>query len=233
MENKLKGGYNKDDDEFDNIAACKNNIEDFVSIVYVKGSPRMTEGYYFRMFHDEIECKRSWTLGLNNGNKNKSYGNFMGPITFKNENETEEKLLIFNNLVSNNLSYKKIKDAAYDMYDFYKNKDLTKRKFPITYTQYKKESAMYDFYKNKDLTKRKFPITYTQYKKESAMYDKNLEHATGFKTCKLDPNRHGYCATNNSAAAAAGGRRKKSVRKSSRSVRKSRKQRKSTRRVRS
>jgi len=56
----------------------------------------------------------------------------------------------------------------------------------------------------------------------------------GFETCNLDPKRPGYCATNNStAAAAAGGRRKKSVRKSNRRVRKSRKQRKSTRRVRS
>jgi len=222
MENKLKGGYYEIDDiiksELPRIRieeACENNIEDFVSIVYVKGSPRMTEGYYFRMFHNEKECKSDLGLAWNDCNKNKSYGNFMGPITFK--NEKDEKKMISDNLyndkvlLSGDKSYKKIENAAYDMYDFYKNKDLTKRKFPITYTQYKKEI-----------------LTPT----ESARDYQIIKHYTGFETCKLDPNRPGYCVTNNSAAA-AGGRRKKSVRKSSRSVRKSRKQRKSTRRVRS
>lgn len=79
-------------------------------------------------------------------------------------------------------------------------------------------------------------------KKEKAFAEKDMAFAEKdkdfeslqFKTCKLDPERPGYCATNNStAAAAAGGRRKKSVRKSNRRARKSRKQRKSTRRVRS
>ena len=216
MENKLKGGYYEIDDiiksDLDRIKreeACEDNIKDFVSIDYVGYFSTLKRGYYFRMFHNENECINDWDLGMKDAKKNVSYGNFMGPITFK--NEKDEKDMISYNLrskgpSSEKISSDKIKNAAYDMYDFYKNKDLTKRKFPITYTQYKKESAM---------------------------YDKNLENATGFKTCELDPNRHGYCATNNSAAAAAGGRRKKSVRKSSRSVRKSRKQRKSTRRVRS
>jgi hypothetical protein len=203
MENKLKGGY--DDDEFDREAACENNIEDFISIVYVNFSPRMKTGYYFRTFHDKKECKNDWSVGIYEGNKNMSYGNYIGPITFKDESE---KQLIFNNIASNHQSSKKIIDAARDMYDFYKDKDLTKRKFPITYTQYKKEI-----------------LTPT----ESARDYQIIKHYTGFKNCELDPKRPGYCATNNSA----GGRRKKSVRKSSRRVRKSRKQRKSTRRVRS
>lgn len=194
MENKLKGG----DDEFDREEACKNNIKDFVSIDYVRFSPRMKSGYYFRTFHDERECKNDWSVGINQGAKNISYGNYMGPITFKDESE---KNILFINIASNNDSSNKILNAAYDMYDFYKNKDLTNRKFPITYTQYKRE------------------------RKSGEVEALN----TGFKDCKLDPQKPGYCATNNST----GGRRKKSVRKSSRRVRKSRKQRKSTRRVRS
>lgn len=203
MENKLKGG-DDEDDEFDIEDACKNNIEDFISIVYVRFSPRMKSGYYFRTFHDERECKNDWSVGINQGAKNISYGNYMGPITFKDESE---KKILFNNIASNNDSSNKILEAAYDMYDFYKDKDLTNRKFPITYTQYKKEISK--------------P---TESSKDAAI----IEHYTGFKNCKLDPKRPGYCAMNNS-----GGRRKKSVRKSSRRSRKSRKQRKSTRRVRS
>lgn len=210
MENKLKGGY----DEFDREGACKNNIEDFVSIDYVRYSPRMKMGYYFRTFHDERECKNDWSVGINQGAKNISYGNYMGPITFKDKSEKEK--ILFNNIVSNEPSSIKILNAAYDMYDFYKNKDLTNRKFPITYTQYRNEILK--------------PT-------ETTEYTDNIEKHTGFKYCKLDPKRPGYCATNNSAdaaaAAGAGGRRKKSVRKSSRRARKSRKQRKSTRRVRS
>ena len=219
MENKLKGGYDEEDSEFDNQEACENNIEDFISIVYVRFSPRMETGYYFRMFHNEDECKNDWSVGINQGKKNISYGNFMGPITFK--NEKEEKGMISDNLyndkvlLSRDKSYIKIRNAAYDMYDFYKDKDLKNRKFPITYTQYKNEVS-----------------TPTETVRDAAI----IEQYTGFKTCKLDPKRPGYCAENNpatDAAAGAGGRRKKSVRKSSRRARKSRKQRKSTRRVRS
>jgi len=62
---------------------------------------------------------------------------------------------------------------------------------------------------------------------EKLFNEKNNEFVNmGFKTCRLDSRNPGYCV-------GGGGRRKKSVRKSSRSVRKSRKQRKSTRRVRS
>lgn len=221
MENKLKGGYDEEDSEFDNEEACENNIEDFISIVYVRFSPRMKMGYYFRMFHNERECKNDWSVGINQGKKNISYGNFMGPITFKNEEEEKEKAMISHNLfnvnaiLSGDTSSEKIKTAAYDMYDFYKDKDLKNRKFPITYTQYKNEVS-----------------TPTETVKDAAF----IEYYTGFKTCKLDPKRPGYCAKNNPAADAAvgaGGRRKKSVRKSSRRARKSRKKRKSTRRVRS